>query len=200
MNHFFDPNKGIEQHGSKLPHWQQGEAIQFVTFRLGDSLPDGKLKEWERDRRIWLSFQPEPWDAATEQNYHLRFSQRMEAWLDQGHGSCLLRKPDQRAILKQVLMRDHGARANHISWVIMPNHVHLLFNPLVPMADLIKSWKGVSARRIGCGPIWQRHYRDTLIRNPRHFAAVVRYIRKNPSELASGTYTLWESQRALEIE
>jgi hypothetical protein len=47
----------------------------------------------------------------------------------------------------------------------MPNHVHLLFKPFWPMEELIKSWKGISARRIGQGSIWQEGYRDTIIRD-----------------------------------
>jgi REP element-mobilizing transposase RayT len=77
--------------------------------------------------------------------------------------------------------------------------VHLLFTPNWPLEKLLKTWKGVSARRNGKGSIWQRHYRDTLIRNARHFAAVVRYIRKNPAKLPEGTFTLWESERAKKI-
>jgi hypothetical protein len=28
-----------------LPHWFQPEAVQFITFRLADSLPQTKLQE-----------------------------------------------------------------------------------------------------------------------------------------------------------
>jgi len=33
---FLNPRREVEMHGSDLPHWQQGEALQFVTFRLKD--------------------------------------------------------------------------------------------------------------------------------------------------------------------
>ncbi len=96
-------------------------------------------------------------------------------------------------------MYDEPDRVEHYAWVIMPNHVHLLFKPLVPLPQLMKSWKGVSARKIGRGSIWQRNYRDTLIRDGSHFANAVRYIRHNPRNLSKGTFTLWESERARDV-
>jgi hypothetical protein len=43
------------------------------------------------------------------------------------------------------------------------------------------------------------NYRDTLIRDAGHFANAVRYIRRNPAKLQQGTFTLWQSERALAI-
>jgi len=51
----------------------------------------------------------------------------------------------------------------------------------------------------GMGSIWQKNYRDTLIRDSDHFANAVRYIRRNPAKLAEGSYTLWESDQAAAI-
>ncbi|MGZ0655711.1 transposase [Coraliomargarita sp. W4R72] len=198
-NEFLDQFEAIEKHGSNLPHWQQSECLQFVTFRLNDSIPQVKLKEWVLTRRDWLRSHPEPWNDATRIEYNIQFSQTFEAWLDKGHGSCLLKDANCREHLSSVLMRDHPERAVFESYVIMPNHVHLLFKPKTPLELLIKTWKGVSARKIQHGSIWQSNYRDTLIRNTKHFEAVVRYIRKNPKNLSSHTFTLWESDRAQAI-
>lgn len=98
-------------------------------------------------------------------------------------------------------MRFHGERVHHHAWVIMPNHVHLLFSPAVPINKLIQAWKSVSAYSIGKGPIWQRNYRDTLTRDQDHFINAVRYIRKNPvkAKLTEDAFTLWQSERAERI-
>ncbi len=96
-------------------------------------------------------------------------------------------------------MHDHEKKAIHHVWVIMPNHMHLLFTPLAPLEKLMQSWKGIAARRIGLSSIWQKNYRDTLIRNVSHFANAVRYIRRNPAKLQEGTFTLWASERAKAI-
>ena len=70
---------------------------------------------------------------------------------------------------------------------------------MAPLEKLMQSWKGISSRRIGAGTIWQKNYRDTLIRDATHFANAVRYIRRNPAKLREGTFTLWESERAKAI-
>jgi putative transposase len=98
-------------------------------------------------------------------------------------------------------MRFQGERVHHEARIIMPNHVHLLFKPLMPLPKLIEAWKSVSARTIGQGPIWQRNYRDTLIRDVDHFINAVRYIRNNPikAKLPEKAYSLWLSERAVKI-
>ena len=198
---FLNPDRHIQKHGDKLPHWQQGEVMQFVTFRLGDALPKAKVDHWKEQRRLWLSTYPKPWDVATEREYQRRFTWKIESWLDQGAGSCLLKDSSARDILSESLMRFQGERVHHEAWVIMPNHVHLLFKPVVPLPDLIEAWKSVSARLIGCGPIWQRNYRDTLIRDGDHFINAVRYIRKNPvkAKLSDDDFTLWQSEHAAKV-
>ncbi len=191
---YLNPDSVIHKSGSELPHWQQGDALQFVTFRLGDALPVSLMRDWQEERAQWLAMHPQPWSAETEAEYHRRFSARIERWLDQGMGSCHFADPEARRMLADCLMRFDGERVRHEAWVIMPNHVHVLFSPTVPMAKLDQAWKGHSARILGKGPIWQRDYRDTLIRDVEHYANVLRYIRRNPlkAKLAEGSFTLWE--------
>lgn len=196
---FLDSEEEVQKHGEKLPHWQQGEVMQFVTFRLKDAMPKSKLSEWKEERETWLSRHPKPWDDVTEGKFHERFTRQLERWLDQGHGSCLLRDEHCRLVLSECLMRFQGERVVHESWVIMPNHVHLLFVPKSPLEDLLKAWKGVSSRSIGRGQIWQKGYRDTLIRDSDHYVNAVRYIRRNPEGLRNGEYLLWEGERALGV-
>ena len=173
--------------------------MQFVTFRLGDALPISKVRNWQEERRIWMARNPKPWSAEVEKGYHRRFTKRLEEWMDAGVGSCIFKDARNREILQEVFLRDHGERAIFEAWVIMPNHVHALFLPKVPTETLLKTWKGVSARRFGIGKIWQKNYRDTLIRDSEHFANVVKYIRRNPLKLDDGHFTLWESERAQSV-
>ena len=198
---YLHPDRPIAKHGSKLPHWQQGEVMQFVTFRLGDALPGEKVQAWKKQRDAWKQTWPPPWTAEQEKEYHLRFTAKLERWLDQGAGCCLFRDAEKRQLLEDVLMFQQGERQEHHAWVIMPNHVHLLFKPLLPMEKLIQPWKSLSARKIGSGSIWQPNYRDTLIRDFDHFVNAVRYIRRNPTKarLRPEEFTLWQSERALAV-
>jgi REP element-mobilizing transposase RayT len=198
---YLRPDRKILKHGDNLPHWQQGEVAQFVTFRLGDALPKEKVKRYTEQRKIWLLNHPQPWLPAVESMYHQKFTWRLERWLDQGSGACLLEDPSAREALVRVLMRFDGVRVRHHSWVIMPNHVHLLFTPLHPLEKLIQSWKANSATHIAGKPIWQRNYRDTLIRDHEHFINALRYIRKNPikANLTVKEFTLYESEQTRTI-
>ena len=193
---FMDRDGEVRKFGEDLPHWQQGMAMQFVTFRLGDALPLSLMREWRVERDRWMVEHPKPWTDEVREEYHRRFSAKIEAWLDRGMGSCLFAETEARKVLEDCLMRFDGERVRHQAWVIMPNHVHVLFCPLVPMEKLIQGWKGHSARLLGKGSIWQSNYRDTLIRDAGHFANVVRYIRRNPgkAKLGEGMYTLWERE------
>jgi type I restriction enzyme R subunit len=186
---FFNPDAEIDITRNHLPHWQQGEAWVFVTWRLGDSLPKAKLDEWKAEREAWVKHHPEPWDEKTEAEYHERFSRQIDEWLDQGSGSCVLKDPANAKIVADALRHFDGERYELASFVVMPNHVHVLFRPLRGHAlpEILKSWKGFTAReinkRIGkTGALWQDEYFDRLIRNERHFFKVAEYIRENPGK------------------
>jgi len=200
MSEFLNWSEEIRKHGGKLPHWQQGEVTQFVTFRLGDALPIAKVRVWKEARDNWKNHYPEPWTEEEEKEYHEKFTALLERWLDQGIGSCIFNELANREILEEVLMKFQGERVEHYSWVIMPNHVHLLFRPMAKLEKLMQAWKGVSARKLGLGSIWQAKYRDTMIRDGKHFSNAVRYIRHNPSRLKPGSFTLWESERAKAVQ
>lgn len=183
---FYSPDAETTKHRRNLPHWQQGEAWVFVTWRLADSLPKAKLDEWKAEREAWMKHHPEPWDEKTEDEYHDRFSRQIDEWLDLGSGSCVLKDPANAKIVADALWHFDGDRYYLASFVVMPNHLHVLFRPLGGHAlpEIMKSWKGFTAReinkRIGkTGALWQDEYWDRLIRNERHFFKVAEYIREN---------------------
>lgn len=196
---YLNPYRQIDQHGSKLPHWHQGDALQFVTFRLKDALPQSKLRVWRAEKENWFIRHPKPWTPELDADYEATFTERIEEWLDAGMGSSLFKLQTHREPLAATIQRAEPASAEHHAWVIMPNHVHLLFRPKRPLPELIKAWKRSSAAAISKGSIWQRNYRDTLIRNGRHYARAVRYIRNNPRNLPEGSFTLWQSETAKRV-
>ena len=72
------------------------------------------------------------------------------------------------------------------AWVVMPNHVHLLISPRVPLPKIMHSLKGFTARdanrmlrRTGL-PFWQKEFFDHWIRNDSEFERVRAYIEQNP--------------------
>ena len=202
---FYNPLEDVAVSGQKLPHWDQAGAAYFLTFRLGDSLPAELLRRLEEERTGWQKLHPEPWDEETKREYRREFGVRIDGWLDEGRGSCVLREAGCRAVVEEVLRHVDGTECRHHAWVIMPNHVHLLCSVRrgVAVAKLVAGWKSVSARRIGkvrgqAGGLWQRDYFDRLIRDAAHFAHCVRYIRGNPRKagLGAGEYSIYEGDWA----
>ena len=205
---FFNPYADILQTANRLPHWQQAGAVYFVTFRLCDAIPNHLLTRLESERANWLRFHPKPWAIEVEHEYHTRFSRRIEDWLDAGHGTCLLRRPDCANIVAQALRYFDGVRVTMLSFVVMPNHVHSLFvqNAEWALEKLLLSWKRFSACEINkiigrSGRLWLPDYFDRLVRDETHFANCVRYIRRNPEKggLRPGEFILYESEIARQI-
>ena len=101
---FLNLHAPIRQHKHHLPHWQQGSVYYFVTWRLADSLPKEKLARWNEEKHYWLRDNSPPWSTETESEYHERFSQTIDDWLDAGEGSCLLTDPRAARSVSNALM------------------------------------------------------------------------------------------------
>lgn len=198
---FLPPSAEIETTRRYLPHWQLDGGLFFVTWRLADALPQTLLRQWAAERRIWLDKHPKPWDRETQEEYRRAFPRRLEAWLDAGYGACVFREPACAAIVAQVMLRFDRDRYDMASFVIMPNHVHALFQlrGQTQLRPLLKAWKGTSAREINKylgrqGTLWLDESRDTSIRNAKHLVNSYAYTRKNPemAGLRTGEYFYYE--------
>ena len=178
-----------------LPHFESSDAIQHVTFHLADSLAQSVLLRLESELR-----------TLPAENRDLERRRRVEAWIDAGHGCCVLRKPDIADLVQRSLLSLDSQRYRLLAWVVMPNHVHVLFEAMDgwTAAKIVASWKKFTARKIcdclrddcvhgtagktianhGIGvprrPIWHREYWDRFIRNERHLLRAVEYIHMNP--------------------
>ncbi len=205
---FFDPRSPIEQGHNRLPHWEQTGVACFVSFRLADSVPQELLYTWATERRAWLSRNPPPHTEEQEREHDELLTAKIDAWLDQGTGSCALRDRATRQALTDTLGRCEGSRYQSHAWVVMPNHVHLLFSPIAEhtIASLVRSWKGVSARQANLlnrhtGEFWMKDFYDRLIRDAAHFWRCARYIRRNPekAKIAEDHFTLYEAPFMTEV-
>ena len=172
-----------------LPHRDEPGLIQFVTFRLADAFPAELRPEWEGLLKI-------------EDDRQRRI--KLEAYLDLGRGECHLRRADLAAMVEGSLLFRHGLHYELRAWVIMPNHVHLLFRVQdVPMWQLVDAWKGFTAkaanRLLGRkGRFWQEGYWDTYMRDDEHEARARRYIENNPTKAKLAAFARdwpWSSAR-----
>lgn len=154
------------------------------------------------ERAVWFQWNSPPLSEKQQREYARRFGHTIERWLDAGAGACLLRDPEVAEIVGSASSHFAGGRCDLHSWVVMPNHVHLLVSLREGevLAGLMQSWKGFTSRAINrllhrSGTLWQKDYHDCLIRNTEHFWNCAKYIRNNPAKasLAESEYLLQES-------
>ncbi|MFA7542970.1 MAG: hypothetical protein WCY84_01235 [Candidatus Cloacimonadaceae bacterium] len=107
---FYDKHADKTIYFGDLPHLRQNTVGYFVTFRTADSIPHTKLKQWTEERHKWLSLHPEPLSTEEIIEYNRLFSRRIEKWLDQDYGECLLKDPKCQGIVKNALLFFHEKR------------------------------------------------------------------------------------------
>jgi putative transposase len=167
---------GIHTRGY-LPHWDLPGTTQALTYRLADALPAEVLDRLIRET-------PCRPDGSPDQ---LARRHRIEAWLDSGHGSCVLTRPDIAPVIRDAWRHGTGTDYELIAWAIMPNHVHLVIRlrPERSLGTVVRSWKSWTARHINTalgqqGQVWQEDYWDRMIRDDEHLWSTIRYIEHNP--------------------
>jgi REP element-mobilizing transposase RayT len=151
-----------------LSHLDSDALIQHVVFRLADSLP--------RDVVQALTLLDRPMQR-----------QRVEALLDAGHGDMTLRKPQAAMLVCDALRHFDSERYFLHAWCVMPNHVHVAFEPINPheLSAIVGGWKSFTAKAINrilgrSGRLWAPDYYDRYIRDEPHYLATVSYIENNP--------------------
>jgi len=125
-----------------------------------------------------------------------------------GPGACYLEDAKCAKVVQAAFLYFNEERYHLYAWVVMPNHFHVLFQPVNgwSMAKIVASWKRFTATeikivlrarqesarqesgdpgstnlRIGISePLWPREYWDRYIRNEKHLRATIAYIEQNP--------------------
>jgi REP element-mobilizing transposase RayT len=154
-----------------LPHWQQSGATYFVTFRLADSLPFAVRIRLHELRSL---------------NSHEAFSW-IECYLNAGNGKCCLRDPTNAEVVATAMRHFDGIRYQLSTYVIMPNHVHAIVQPIPnnTLSSVVHGWKSYSAHVLRSklclsGVFWQEETFDRLIRNESELQRYHDYILANP--------------------
>ncbi|MFI5354249.1 MAG: REP-associated tyrosine transposase [Desulfobaccales bacterium] len=101
--------------------------------------------------------------------------------------------PEERTITLQALQYWDGRKWTLYAAVIMPDHVHVLVQPLVlpesegvyNLAEIIHSVKSFSVHKINrqrgsSGSIWQDERFDRIVRDEAEFLEKWQYIMNNP--------------------
>lgn len=154
-----------------MPHCDYPGLIQFVTFRLVDSMPAARRGEWEHLLSI---------EDIREKRA------KLEEYLDRGVGECVLREGRIAVLVEDAFLFFQNQRYELLAWCVMPNHFHVLV--LVwqtPLAKLIQSWKSFIAGEANAtlgrtGQLWEPEYWDTFMRDEEQERKAIKYIENNP--------------------
>jgi REP element-mobilizing transposase RayT len=122
-----------------MPHVEGADLIQHVSYHLADSLPKEAVEAMDQELK---SLPPKQRDIEKEQ--------RVAAYQDEGKGRSILRVPELAEMVQETFLHFVGDRYHLHAWCVMPNHVHVLFQPMNgwTMSTIISSWKSFTGRRI----------------------------------------------------
>jgi REP element-mobilizing transposase RayT len=160
----------MTHHERRLPHWDLVEHALFVTFRLHGSLPASRVFPAER---------------LTSGRAFVAIDRILDKTVS---GPLYLRMPEIAGLVVACL-RDGEQRFQRYqlhSFVVMPNHVHLLVTPHVVATRWLGPLKGFTAheanRMLGRGGqhFWQDESYDRLVRSDAEFDRIREYIESNP--------------------
>lgn len=217
----YNPDGDLRISKRNLPHWFQPGVSVYFTIRLLDSLPKSAICRIEDEVREWFrrqslgrpqSSSAQKFQWSNRQRFYNSItpdvrkdvknfvSKQVNIELDKCHGECWLKRTDLATIMADVLHFHNGERYELDSFVIMPNHAHILFQFLGEncFETIRPSWLRYSARLINKrlkrkGALWQPEPFDHLVRDADQFIAIQNYIAQNPSRarLRDGEYLYW---------
>jgi HsdR family type I site-specific deoxyribonuclease len=173
-----------EWHSGILPHRDKEGLIQFITFRLADSLPQEVLQKVENEIKNL---------SDTDKPIQKRI--KYEQWLDNGLGCCALAHPEMAQVVVEALKYHDGEKYDLLAWSVMPNHVHVLIKANSNLSRIIQSWKSFTGKwalandkkyNLGiakeAAEFWMPEYWDRFIRDEQHFNNTIKYILENPKK------------------
>ncbi len=180
-----------------LPHYQPPGATLFVTFRLANSVPAvvwQRLLEEAEQSRITLDRIPDPQERARQADLAQRrlFGKWDRALDTASSGPFWLRERPVVNLVSESLQHSNGQVYDLDAFCIMPNHVHLVFTPLIEadgkycaMSTIMHSLKRYTAREANRllgreGEFWQHENYDHVVRDEAEWHRIVTYVLNNP--------------------
>jgi REP element-mobilizing transposase RayT len=117
---------------------------------------------------------------------------------------CWILPQAVRSIVLECCLHDEGAKLDIQVVVVMPDHVHLIFTPMVnqqamevySLGEITGAIKGASAHKINQamrrqGPVWQPESFDHVLRSSESLRHKVQYLLENP--VRQGLASQWEN-------
>lgn len=183
----------------QLPHWDVPDAAYFITACLEGSIPAQGLLDLER-YRAELDQRPCPEGKSPDHfrtdKWKLQFA-RADRWLDHKPANRALADERLAQIVVDSLFHFAGIRYDLLAFVVMPSHIHWLFQPTqdwiatlpseipTPRERIMQSMKRWTAtqcsRLLGVqGQFWQQESYDHWVRDVEELERIILYIEANP--------------------
>jgi REP element-mobilizing transposase RayT len=193
FNPCLDVNSLIRLAGENLPHWQCDRGVYHISFRLADSIPKSTREQWIREREFWVAQAKQfgtEFLEETERKLQYLFSEKIEKYLDAGYGQCYLKQFVIAKLVADSLTHFDGRRYCLHAWCIMPNHVHIIAEPMPghDLLSIIHSWKSYTAHQANkvlglSGAFWQPDAYNHIIRSKKEYDFQVEYVWENPEKI-----------------
>ena len=165
-----------------LPHIEN-QHLQFITFRLYDSLPKEVIEAWKEQ----IGYDKKKDEKSKADDKTRQLLTLIDKYEDSGYGQCFFSDERVAQIMADALHFYDAKRYNLISYCIMPNHVHVLIEVLgtASMSEIVHGWRSFTAHEANKvlgrkGDFWMNEYFDRYIRNEKHFETTLNYIANNP--------------------
>jgi len=181
----------------RLPHWRQEGATYFVTFRLADSIPHDVLRNLLQEKQDWIRKHGGQLSAERQRELAEFYRAKVEEQLDRGFGSCVLKEAGAAECVESALRHFDGERYWLGNYVVMPNHVHALVQPVMEhqLSEILHSWKSYTAHQINkvfqrSGSLWEDESFDHIVRDEAELEKFSSYIEENPvkARLKAGVF------------
>jgi REP element-mobilizing transposase RayT len=154
----------------RLPHWHPQDKGIFLTWHLKGSLPRNRF--------------PPP-SCPTHGQAFVWLDRFLDATLSGPR--WLAMQEIARLVAESIVFGQQRLQQYELgAWAVMPNHVHLLLFPHVPIPIITRRLKGYTARQANLflrrtgEPFWQKESYDHWVRNEQEWARIAKYIEENP--------------------
>jgi len=194
-----------------VPHWYVPHAFHFVTYRLADTIPVDVLQELraKRDALLQPPGSSAPPTPQLREKAHKLFFAGYDKYLDRHRAVDWLAQSEVAALIRRSLYFHDNAKYHLLAYSIMPNHVHVLLQPIVdtdqslgpeqcesppgdelpdgqsPLSNIMHSLKSYTANEANkllhrTDQFWQHESYDHWVRDEDELERIVNYIAGNP--------------------
>ncbi|MGJ8654252.1 MAG: REP-associated tyrosine transposase [Opitutaceae bacterium] len=171
----------------QLPHWVVDYGCYAITIRCAGSLPKSELLKLQEITETLKAIDPA---LPKAEDYQRRQFAILESYLDRGDGFAPFSDARVAKAMNDFIAKYETEHLRFSHWVVMPNHIHLLTQPITfnGRSDFESAWRSFkqsSAYKLNhiikrSGNFWQTSWYDRWVRTEHEYNKWIQYIENNP--------------------